>query len=106
MNKLERSKLRKAMELAFNSDETSNACLALAKLFQKNDEGYDFDTIVKRIKYDRASTWFTLDRLIREAKVVETFPDLARIQPTSKGRKITYKFKLKPEYKPLLKQYA
>src|SRR5438445_11753263 len=100
------AKLRKAMELAFNSREASKACIALAKLFLKNNEGYDFDTIVKETKYDRASLWFTLDRLIREAKIVETFPDFKNVKSTSKGKEITYKFKLRPQYKPLLKQYA
>ncbi len=92
------------IEVAFKKPYASDACIALGKLFTKDNSGYDFQTIKKLIGYDDASTWLAIDRLANDLHVVETFPEMPK-QKLRPGEKVTipYKFRVKSEYEPQLK---
>jgi len=95
------------MREAFASPNTSNACRSLGQLFAKNNTGYDFETLKNKIKFDEASIWFTLDRLINEVKVIETYPEFPEgVADSNEEVKIPYKFRIKEEYSQLLTQYV
>ncbi len=98
---------KQAMKEAFDSTDTSNACRSLGKLFAKDNTGCDFETLKNNIKFDEASIWFTLDRLINEVQVVETYPEFPEnVSDSTEEVKIPYKFRIKDEYSQLLAQYA
>lgn len=95
------------MKEAFASPDTSKACRSLGKLFANNNTGHDFETLKNKIKFDEASIWFTLDRLINKVKVVETYPEFPEgVTDSNEEVKIPYKFRIKKEYSQLLTQYA
>lgn len=92
------------IEIAFKKPYASDACVALGKLFAKDNSGYDFQTTRKLINYDEASTWLAIDRLKNDLHVLETFPEIPEEKPKP-GTKVTipYKFRVKPEYESQLK---
>ncbi len=91
------------IEIAFKKPYASDACIALGKLFAKDNSGYDFKTIRKLTGYDDASTWLAIDRLANDLHVLETFPEMPKQKPRP-GEKVTipYKFRVKSEYEPQL----
>ncbi len=92
------------IEIAFKEPYASDACIALGKLFAKDNSGYDFQTIRKLIGYDEASTWLAIDRLTNDLHVLETFPEMPKQKPRL-GEKVTipYKFRVKSAYELQLK---
>lgn len=76
-------------------------------MFANNTTRYDFETLKNKIKFDEASVWFTLDRLINKVKVIETYPEFPEwITDSNEEVKIPYKFRIKEEYSQLLTQYV
>lgn len=95
------SEMKKALDIAFRSPDTSNACLAVAKLFSKDQTGRTLDGISEKIDFDEDSTLFTLDRLVHEAEILDYYPEYSEQAP-----QITYKYKIKDGYVEHLSEYA
>ena len=85
--------IKKALETAFRSKDTSLACLAVADLFSKDQTPRTMSSIMKKVKLSEERALVTLDRLLYEAKILDYEPEFRK-----KESKVVFKHGIRPEY--------
>lgn len=96
-----RPEIKEALDVAFRSDETTNTCIKVARLFTKDPAPRTLVSVAKKIEDSEGLTLLTLDRLLHEARILDYFPEFSDTAP-----QITYKYKVKDEYLEHLQEYA
>lgn len=101
MENMADSAIKKALDEAFRSVGTTNTCLAVARLFAEDPTPKTLSFISEKVDSSEGNTLITLDRLVREAGIMEYYPEFS-----TEPKQIIPKFRMKSEYLDHLEQYA
>lgn len=93
--------IKRALDEAFRSDETTRTCLAVARLFSDDKTPRTLASIAEKINHGEGITLISLDRMVRETGIMDHYPEYSDTVP-----QIVYKFKMRDGYADYLKHYA
>lgn len=90
---------------AFKKPDASDACIAIGKIYAKNNSEYSLAQLKRVSKAKEPEFTDAIIRLTKEMKVLKYRPDIESLpDPIKKGTKIPIKYKMKDQYYNVLKK--